>query len=72
MMKAQERTESNVLSKLQSNNSIESRGYVNDRTQQLLKPLTVKDVRGFYFVCFRLRIYIEKSAVPFGTALFDV
>ena len=36
------------------NHSIESRGYVNAGTQQLLKPLTL-GVRGFHFVCFTHR-----------------
>ena len=47
-MKIQKRSESNVLSKLTPIKTEESRGYVNDGTQQLLKPLTF-GVRGFHF-----------------------
>ena len=45
IIKVQKRSESNVLTKLPFK-TIESRGYVNAGTQQLLKPLTVA-VRGF-------------------------
>ena len=48
IIKAQQRSESNVLSKLTPIKTEESRGYVNAGTQQLLKPLTM-DVRGFLF-----------------------
>ena len=53
IMKIQKRSESNVLSKLHSE---ESRGYVNAGTQQLLKPLTL-GVGGFAlpsFASFRM------------------
>ena len=49
-MKIQKRSESNVLSQLPFKTT-ESRGYVNGRTQQLLKPLTVR-CQGFSFCLF--------------------
>ena len=51
IIKAQQRSESNVLSKLTPIKTEESRGYVNAGTQQLLKPLTI-NVRGFLFGFF--------------------
>ena len=51
IIKAQQRSESNVLSKLTPIKTEESRGYVNAGTQQLLKPLTI-NVRGFLFGVF--------------------
>ena len=48
IIKAQQRSESNVLIKLTPIKTEESRGYVNAGTQQLLKPLTI-NVRGFLF-----------------------
>ena len=57
IIKAQQRSESNVLSKLPPIKTEERRGYVNAGTQQLLKPLTF-DVRGFLFL-FLWRIVAE-------------
>ena len=53
IIKAQQRSESNVLIKLTPIKTEESRGYVNAGTQQLLKPLTL-NVRAFLFGVFRM------------------
>ena len=50
IIKLQKRSESNVLINLTSN-SVESRGYANDGTRQVLKPL-MSEIRGFVFAIF--------------------